>query len=253
MSRLIRAALALSGTLAFALPAASAGAASTVTDPGHVSINTGTGWTRDPSTPLFDFSRISPGWTASATLGVRNDSRANAALTLRTTGVNDDENGCNHPESFVDTTCTGKNAGELGAEIVLRVFGDSDNDGTFDNTPTWTGNIRDLEGAGSLGELGAGVAHNYKIDAELPYSSGNETQTDKVSFDLVVSLDGAGVEVEGTKTTRSTGSGTIRQVIDRLPLTGTPAERLVAASLWLILAGAAIVLLARQQGRRRAA
>lgn len=250
MSKLARGALALSGVLALALPAASAGATPTVSGSGHISINDGSGWTQDPTAPLFDFTRIAPGWTATKTLGVRNDSDAKAALALRTANVDDEENGCNHPESFIDATCTGDNAGELGSELVLTIYGDANQDGTFDSSPSWSGSVRDLEQPDALGDLAAGASHEYQIVADLPYSSGNETQTDQVQFDLTVSLDGATVAVEGTKTTRSHGSGPVQNVIDQLPFTGTPAQRMAAAALSLVLAGTVLVLAATT--RRRA-
>jgi hypothetical protein len=241
MTRLICVALGLSGALALALPAASAGAAPTTSDTGQVSINTGSGWTHHPTKPLFDFTRIVPGWSGTAILGVRNDSDTSALLALKVTDVVDKENGCNHSESLVDTTCTG-DAGELGGEIVLTVYGDADNDGSYDPAPAWTGSIRDLDHASALGDLTAGASRNLEIVAGLPVNAGNETQSDQVSFDLLVSLNGAGVAVEGTKTTRAPGGGLLGRAIDQLPFTGTPAERLVAFALSLLLMGAALTL-----------
>ena len=251
MIKLARAALAISGALALVFPAASASATAAAAEgSGIVSVNTGSGWTTDPADPLFDFSRIVPGWTAAKTLGIRNDSDSSAALTFKATNVVDNENGCNRPESRVDTTCTGDNAGELGAEIILSVYGDADNDGVSDSAPSWTGSIRDLEQAGAFGELRAGATRSYKFVACLPSESGDETQTDSVSFDLVVGLDGATVAVEGTKTTRPPTSNPITRAIDQLPFTGTPAQRLVAAALTMLLIGTVLVLLLRRPRKR---
>ena len=245
-----RAMLALAGAAVLAIPAVSAAATPAIG--GQVSVNTGSGWTHDPSNALFDFTRIAPGWTATATMAVRNDSDSSAALTWRTTNVVEDENGCNHPESFVDTTCGTDNAGELGKEIVLTVFADPDNNGTFETTPTWSGTIEALTQGGTLASsLGAGDAASYKITATLPSSAGNETQTDRVGFDLAVGLDGAaGVAVEGTKITRH-GSSTLRGIADHLPFTGPMAMRFAAAGVSTLLAGLALLLLAKQRQRRR--
>jgi hypothetical protein len=238
------AAVGLSATIA--LTAAPAWAAS----PG-ISINTGSGWTHDSTTPLFDFTRIVPGWTGSATLAVRNDTDAAADIGLRATNVVEAENGCNRPESLVDTTCTGNNAGELGKEIVLTVYSDPEHDGTYQSTPTWTGTIEDLRQAAPLTrQLNAGDSVGYRIDAELPYSSGNETQTDQVGFDLVIGLNGTSVAVEGTKITRSRG-GVLNEITDRLPFTGAPAMRLAAAGLSLLLAGALLILMVTRRRRVR--
>ena len=251
MTRVMRAALALGGALAFALPAANASAtapaAPAAPNTGQLSVNTGSGWTHDPTDPLFDITRIAPGWTETKTFDVRNDSPASAAISLHSANVDDEENGCNHPESFIDTTCSGPNAGELGGEIILSLYAGSGSGGTFDATPSWTGSIRALQLATGLGPLAAGATRAYKIVAELPYSSGNETQTDSVSFDLVVGLDGATVAVEGTKTTRPPTSNPITRAIDQLPFTGTPAQRLVAAALSMLLGGTVLVLLFRRR------
>jgi len=244
MRPVLRAALALSGAFALAFPAASASATATSTaGAGQVSVNTGSGWTHDPTGPLFDFSRIAPGWSATKTIGIRNDGPASAALSLDASNVVDNENGCNHPESVVDTSCSGTDAGELGAEMILAVYDSADTA----TTPLWRGSIRALEQPATLGSLSTGAVRSLVIAAELPAASGNETQTDSVTFDLAVNLDGATVAVEGTKTTRATG-GLVNRALDQLPFTGTPAERLVAAAICLLLLGSAVSLFAR--GRR---
>src|SRR5947209_6540902 len=115
-------------------------AAPAMADSGHISINTGSGWTHDASHPLFSVDRITPGWSGSTSLSVRNDSSETANLTLEPTNIVDDENGCDHPESYVDSTCSGANAGELGHELILRVY-----DQTDSASPIWQGNLYDLE------------------------------------------------------------------------------------------------------------
>jgi len=252
VNRLGGAALALSAAFAVMLPATTASAAQMADSDGRLSVNTGSGWTHDPTTPLFDLTRIAPGWNGTTTIAVRNDSDQGAAIGLSATNVVENENGCNHPESYVDTTCTGADAGELGKEIILSVYADPDNDGTYGSTPTWSGSIEDLKQAATLSsQLPAGGISGYKIDATLPYSSGNETQTDQVSFDLKVTLDGASVAVQGTKVVRHPGAGPLHRVLDKLPLTGTPAERLVAAALSLLLAGTALFLAGTRRRRVR--
>ena len=251
MNAASRATLVLVGAVALAIPAASAAAAPATVGSQHISINTGSGWTHDPSTPLFDFTRIAPGWTGTATLAVRNDSDQAAAIGLSATNIAEDENGCNHPESFVDTSCTGVDAGELGKEITLTVYADPSHNGAYDSTPTWSGSIEDLKQAATLSShLPGGGVSSYKIDATLPMSSGNETQTDRVSFDLQVTLDGASVEVEGTKVVRHPGSGPLHRVLSQLPLTGTPSERLAAAALSLLILGTALVLAGTRRRRK---
>jgi hypothetical protein len=251
VNRLGGVALALIAAFAVMLPATTAGAAPMADAAGQLSINTGSGWTHDPSTPLFDFSRIAPGWTGTATIAVRNDGAQAAALGLSATNIVEDENGCNHPESFADTTCTGPDAGELGKEVVLTVYADPEDDGSFQATPTWSGTIEDLRQATNLAaQLPPNAITSYKIDAQLPMSSGNETQTDQVAFDLSLDLDGASVSVQGTKVVRPPAAGPLARALDQLPLTGTPAERLAAAAVALLILGTALLLAGTRRRRR---
>jgi hypothetical protein len=177
---------------------------------------------------------------------VRNDGGETSSLRLTSTAVVDDENGCNRPESLVDATCSGDNTGELGREMTFTVSASAD-----PQSPLWGGTLYDLE-HGVV--LDSGVApdqvDDFIIKAELPASSGNETQTDRLAFTLVIGLNGApGVAVEGTKITRNPPS-TLDQIASHLPFTGSPAMRLAAAGLSLLLAGTALILLATQRRRR---
>src|SRR6185437_2279519 len=108
-------------------------------DTGHISINVGSGWTHDAAAPLFDFSRIAPGWNQSVAIGVRNDSSEPSVLTLNSSSILDNENGCTHSERYVDSTCSGSNTGELGHELVLSVYPQVP--GT---QPLWSGDLYDL-------------------------------------------------------------------------------------------------------------
>jgi hypothetical protein len=220
-------------------------------DDGHISVNVGNGWEHDASAPLFDITNIFPGWTDSRTLHVRNDSDQTASLSLAATDVVEDENGCNHPESFADSTC-GADEGELGSQLLLTAYVDPDNDGSFEATPTWTGTVQQLETATDLlGAVPSGGVVGLRLDAELPYASGNETQTDQVEFGLRLTLDGASTEVEGTKVVRHQNGGPATRVLGGLPFTGSPVERLVQAGLWAALAGGFLVLAGRSRRRRQ--
>ena len=255
MNALTRCVFALSVAAALAGPAAIAVATPSSASDGQISINTGAGWTQNPSAPLFDATGIVPGWTSSAVLGVRSDASSTTALVLSTTDIVDDENGCTRDESQVDTTCTGTDAGELGHSIVLAVYADPAGDGAFASTPTWTGTIDALaQGTTLAPALAPGATNNYKITAELPLSAGNATQSDRIAFDVLVRLNGlpGGVAVEGTKFTRH-GSSPLGAIAGHLPFTGPLAMRFAAAGLSLLLLGCALVLLAAQRRRTRQA
>ena len=257
-----------------------------------ISINTGSGWVHDVTTPLFTVGRLAPGDGQMATLMVRNDSPDAAALALSATDLMEFENGCMHSEAVIDTTC-GATQGEIGKELIFSVFADPENDGTYEATPRWSGTLYDLATPIALASsLPGGGVVGLRVDLTLPRSSGNETQTDSVDFAFRFALAGAGgpvtpgtsgnlggpstgpgagtttpqgpgpveasdgpgsVKVKGIKHTRHPHHSVLHEIATQLPFTGTPAERLVAGGLWLLIAGTALSLLARVRRRRHPA
>jgi hypothetical protein len=254
-----------------------------------ISINTGSGWVHDSSTPLFDVTRLAPGFTQTQTLMVRNDAADLGDLALSASDIVENENGCMHSEALVDSTC-GATQGELGHELVFNVFLDPENDGSYQATPAWTGTLYDLAAPVSLltGLPGGGIA-GLRVVMTLPASSGNETQTDDVDFSFRLSLTGAGVpgspegppgsssgpgdtsgsgpstgpgtvttpqgpgsvEVKGVKHVRHQHHSVLADIASQLPFTGSPIERMVAGGMWLLIAGAALSMLATIRRRRR--
>jgi hypothetical protein len=205
-----------------------------------------------PDGPLFDAADIFPGWAQRSELQVGNDTDAPAAISLEATDIVDLENGCNHPESLADDTCD-TNGGELGEQLLLTLYADADGDGQVDPTPAWSGTLRQLTTAVPLAShLASGASTPVRIDAALPLTSGNETQTDQVAFDLRISLAGDTVVVEGARHTRTPEHGVLETVVDHLPFTGTPADRLVAGAGWTVGAGLLLMLLARRRRPRAA-
>jgi hypothetical protein len=221
-------------------------------DRSHIAINEGTGWSHDATAPLFDFSRIAPGWSATKTVDVRNDLPAAATLHLTAANIADNENGCDHSERYVDTSCAGPRAGELGHELVFAIHRVADN-GSVDPSTLWSGTVYDLEHGVVLDDsLPSRASQSYELAAELPTTSGNETQTDTVGFDLTLTLEDGGTasstSVEGAKFTRPS-SGSSLPLIAALPFTGSPASRMIASAAWLLIAGALMIVLARLRRR----
>lgn len=209
-------------------------------------INLGSGWVQSANDPLFDVRHITPGWDESRTLEIRNDGSRAAELALRVANLAEDENGCNPPEALVDSTC-GAAAGELGHRMLLTVYADPEDDGTFEPSPRWAGSLYDLTDRAILASsMPAGSTWGLRIEAGLPVTVTNQTQTDQVRFDMQFLVDGEGPVVEGTKVTRPP-RGVLGSVVDRLPFTGTEAGRLVTGAGWLAVAGVLLV----QLGRRR--
>jgi hypothetical protein len=246
MSRTARITAALAAAAAFSVPVAAHAADN------RISVNTGSGWTHDAGEPLLDVTHIFPGWSQSRELQVRNDGTSAATLSMIVTNIDDAENGCNHPESFVDTTC-GSDGGEPSGQLQLTVYVDPEDDGTFETEPVWSGTPADLSTAALLAdEMDTDEALGLRVDASLPYESGNETQTDQVAFDLQLSLEGDTVVVEGARHTREPERGVVGTVVDHLPFTGSPTGRLAAGAGWLVGAGVLLTMLARRRRLRTA-
>lgn len=244
-----------------------------------MSINLGSGWVHDSATPLFAVTGFAPGLSQTKTLLVRNDTTELGDLALSADSIVEAENGCMHSEAVVDTTC-GATQGELGHELVFSVYLDPQDDGSYDATPVWTGTLYDLATPTALlNNIPGGGIVGLKVDMALPFSSGNETQTDDVDFSFRLSLAGAGtpdspgstsgsglstgsgpqttpqgpgsVEVKGLKVTRQ-HSNVLHDITSQLPFTGSPTERLIAGALWFLVAGASLTLLAATRRRRPA-
>jgi len=268
----------MSALAAFALGLANTVAA--FADTPNLSINTGSGWTQTSATPLFNDSQIVPGWTGSQSFLVRNDSSTSGPLYINAEHIVEDENGCTPPEALVDNTC-GPNDGELGHALQFSFYVDPENDGSFEATPRWTGTVYDILSPTLLAStMPASSTWGVRVDGTLPLSTGNQTQSDQMGFDFALTLTGirapstpgastgprvstgpgtpatpqgpGSVEVRGIKVTRHVQTGVLHDITSQLPFTGTPAERLVEAALWLLIAGAAFTLLARARPRRTA-
>jgi spore coat-associated protein N len=121
------------------------------------------------TTPLFTASDIAPGYQSETyTLTYRNVGSlpGNLALSLAVTNL---ENGCNGPESVVDSTC-GANDGELGGALLIAVSGPGINyNGTLNNF---------AGGPSNVGAVPAGGTAVYSVSYSLPQSTGNEVQSD---------------------------------------------------------------------------
>ena len=245
-------------------------------------INTGGGWVQGSTTPLFSIGQIVPGWSQTQTFEIRSTASSSGALYLGANNIVEVENGCTPDEALVDKTC-GPDDGELGHDLSFSVYLDPENDGTFEATPAWTGSLYDIASPLVLStDMAAGSTWGIRIDASLPRSTGNAAQSDQVGFDFALTLTGEGagqpsgggssaggpstgpgtpttpqgpgsVEVKGIKVIRHPHPSVVHAIINDLPFTGTDAERLVEASLWLLIVGTSLTLLALGRRRRSAA
>lgn len=145
------------------------------------------GWLTAPGGfPLFDLTGIAPGDGGSATLTVTNPQPFPVKFSMAVTALHDDDNGCNEPELAIgDTTC-GSGGGELQFDLRLTL---ATTGGT--GTPIASGTVAEwaTQPAVDSVSLGAREARTYRIGYELPISSSNLTQSDRVAFKFELRLD----------------------------------------------------------------
>jgi hypothetical protein len=231
-----------------------AGAVAAAADDGRLLVDVpgdGEGFVHDTSTPLLHFLKLAPGSSTSGEVTVKNDSPHVVELALQAVDVREAENGCNRPEAREDTTCDDPD-GELGDWLVVTVSG---RQGT---TPQllWSGDLDELSEAEVLVErMPAGAEWALELNVELPFAAGNDTQTDRTSFDLrwIATADsGESSEadilgVEAFAPGAGGGLGSSGQAIG-LPFTGATADAwLVGLAAALLAAGAGLLAGARRR------
>lgn len=206
--------------------------------------------------PTNDPMRLAPGYSSEREVRVVNEALDTSELHLQARNLVDDDNGCVHPETREgDTTC-GADGGELADWMRITV--------TRLGSPTdeqlWTGTLSQLaEGAVLESAMPAEAEWRLRLTSELPREAGNDTQTDRVSYDLRWTMssergpddvDIAGVEAEASGGgSAGGGPGMPGSGVIGLPATGAQ----VGLLLLLITAGlmtAGSILIAA--GRKRA-
>ena len=133
--------------------------------------------------------RLAPGITRQGSVSVTNPSDQPVTVALATLNLSDDDNGCVLSEVREgDTTC-GEGGGELSRWLDVTIAGDGE--------PLWSGRLSDLSQDQRLpGALQPGDTEDLDVTVGLPFGAGNDTQTDRVTFDLRIRTIGvAGEEV----------------------------------------------------------
>ena len=134
--------------------------------------------------------RLAPGISRQGTLTVTNPSDQPVTVALTTLDLSDDDNGCVLSETRDgDTTC-GDGGGELSRWLDVSI---ADGGETL-----WSGRLTELDQDQRLpGELQPGETKELDVTVGLPFEAGNETQTDRVSFDLRIRTIGVAGEQVG--------------------------------------------------------
>lgn len=216
----------------------------------------GKSWVRDSEVPLLNADGIAPGMLRSGVLRIRNNSAKDASITLRALHIADDDRACTRPESRVDTTC-GTGSGELGSQVRVRVYLGQARAGSFRTEPAFSGSIYELGEAVTLTRsLAAAGERQMKLTLLFPPESGNETQTDRLSFDLrLAATQATGTaqpeeistsHITGT-TINSSGAATIAAASGSpWTLAGLPAASLAMLGGAALLVGYALFALNRR-------
>jgi hypothetical protein len=146
-------------------------------------------WLHLSNAPLLDLDRLYPGASGGAQFEVDNPRHQAVTFGLRITGLTNDDDGCSEPETREgDVTC-GPGGGELQDDLRLSLR-PVDDEGVAGEAIA-TGTLAELNGR-LLRDgvtIDGSAARSYVLGYELPESSTNVTQTDRVGFDVEVALE----------------------------------------------------------------
>jgi hypothetical protein len=231
------------------------------------------GWVETTAGSLLNLGELVPGSSKTTAFAVRNDTDSSQPLALRVIDLDSDDNGCTAPEAASgDTTC-GAGGGELARALHVNILRDPELDGSFESTPVFSGTVESLASGTTLADIAipAWAEWGYRIETSVPGETGNEMQSDQISFGLRFALGdedvdellvtggdpGAGLLTPGAEPpngnpiTSAPAPSTSPNVVDRLlgtlPVTGAGIAGIVLAGWALSAAG----LVARLLGRGR--
>lgn len=139
----------------------------------------------------FTVADVKPGDSGTGTWTVNNVGSLAGYLDLESISVVNDDNNCNEPESEVDATCTLTGGGELGANMNISLFVDTDNDGTLDGgeTTIYAGTLDGIASSYDQNLALAASGTNYiTLNWSISTDVGNIIQSDKATLDLTFEL-----------------------------------------------------------------
>jgi hypothetical protein len=163
----------------------------------------GLGFVRESDEPWIDVDDLAPGSVVTRDLVLWNTSSGPATLDLQVTDLVDDENGCIRPERQVATEGCEADGGELSRWLTLDLFERGSANGA--GAPL----LADLTSGRRL-PLTIGPDEKLPLTLRLEFSpaSVNDTMTDTVEFDTVVTAVHAEISTSNvTRTARPFGDG----------------------------------------------
>jgi hypothetical protein len=124
---------------------------------------------------------------------------------------------------------------------------DPERDGTYLTAPLWSGSIYDLMTPVTLSSgLPANAVWDYRLTLSLPVAAGNETQSDRLGFDLRFTADGLTATLVALRNGR--GNGLFTSLASSMSAGATSITHGPLAVPEIIVFGAALV--ATIQARR---
>lgn len=135
---------------------------------------------------VFDNIGASGKIDGSRTWTVTNKGTLDGRLYFKIDNLVNNENGCNEPETKVDTTCDnpGPNEGELGDKVDVNVYLDGVKVTTTNLATANQSVIGNTWNALPAVIIPAGQSRTVKVDWSMdPAKYGNEIQSDNLSFD----------------------------------------------------------------------
>jgi hypothetical protein len=198
--------------------------------PGHHA-----GFTDAPKGHLLDATRLAPGRTARAVMGIHNTADGPAAVTLSMFGVTETDN-------CIDAGSCSHHGVRIQNQLVFAVDIAKTRTGRF--TRAWTGPVSKLLDGAPLGPaFAADEVRWVRVSATLPASTGNGAQAERISFGLKISLDAGSL---GESTQLLGGHSTDGVRIAGLAMTGTQFVLITVVAFGLLASGLALLLLTRR-------
>ncbi len=196
---------------------------------------------------VLDVADIAPGYEEAWLVTVINQRNEPVTLGVRVDELHNADNGCSVPGTRVDDTCD--SPGELGEHVQLRL-------GTPGNLRMFSAPLNEaVSGSGQIVTVPARGTAEVVIGLKLPATTGNEVQTDSVSFVLVWRAEAipstSQWESEDGVPLQTAAAGTPGPAA--LALTGAHVMLLAGAAVVLLAGGALLVVTVGSEAGRRSA
>jgi hypothetical protein len=138
--------------------------------------------TVDNPTSTFTVSNVYPGATGSVSVTLTNSGTIAGNLATSIISVTNAPGTTPEPEAALPTT----DNGELGANMLVTIWVDTDGDGSLDTgeTSLYSGTLNAATGSLTVGNLAGGASTHIGISYSVPTTVGNVIQGDICTFSI---------------------------------------------------------------------